>query len=146
MPFCEQCGAPAEPGQKFCESCGAPMKGDSAGSAGTGPEKNLAEYWLEKGIERDERMDYAGAVDAYDRALSVRQDFYEALFNRGYDLIILRRYQEAEESFARAITIFPDDAYALKYRALALHELGRRAEAVELMEKARQIQPDILES
>lgn len=91
-------------------------------------------------------MDYSGAVEAYSTALSLRQDFYEALFNRGYDLILLNDYAGAEKSLARSIAIPPDDAHALKYRALALHELGREDEANELIKRAKCLQPDILDT
>ncbi len=144
MVFCEQCGAPGKPGQNFCEECGSPIRGDSPG-ASTGEGEDLAEYWLNVGIDRDSSGDSAGAIEAYAQALSVRPDFYEALFNLGYNLLFMNRFQEAEDSFARAFAIRQDDPYALKYRAFALEGLGRADEAKELMARAVKIKPDILE-
>lgn len=91
-------------------------------------------------------MDDSGAFKAHNTALSLRGDFYEALFNRGHDLILLNDYAGAEESLGQAITLQPNDAHALKYRALALHGLGREVEAKELMARAKCLQPDILDN
>lgn len=146
MLSCKRCGAEAEPGQRFCESCGGPLREDPGyGPEPRGHSNDLAEYWLAAGMERDGKMDVAGAIDAYDKALTVRKDFYEAIFNRGFDLVLLGRYEEADAAFARAIEIRPDDAFALKYRALALHELGKREEARVLIARARELKPEILD-
>lgn len=137
MPFCEECGAATGPDRQFCEGCGAPL------SAGDWPVRS-SEYWLAVGIDRDETTDTAGAIESCDHALAVRPEFYEALFNRGFDLILLGRNAEAEDDFARALRIVPDIAYAMKHRALALHELGREQEGKEQMPHALELQPDLL--
>lgn len=139
MPFCEECGAGVGDGRQFCEDCGPRL------SAGEGPDPSSAEYWLAVGIERDENIDPSGALEAYDRALEIGPDFYEALFNRGFDLILLARYREAEDAFARVLRLRSDDPFAMKHRALALHELGRDQEAKELMHKALKVRPDLLD-
>ena len=48
------------------------------------------------------------ALASYDRALTVRPDFAEALSNRGNTLHELKRFEEALASYDRALTVRPD--------------------------------------
>ena len=65
------------------------------------------------------------ALASYDRALKVRPDSAEALFNRGWTLHELRRFEEALASYDRALKVRPDSAETLSNRGLTLHELRR---------------------
>lgn len=147
MAFCEQCGTPGRPGQKFCEECGALLpETPQASTQGVGAENDHAEYWLNVGFDRDAIQDYSGANEAYEKALSIKPGFYEALFNLGYNHLFMNRFQEADEYFARALEIRSDDPHALKFRAFALEGLGRSDEAKELMARAVKIKPDLLDN
>lgn len=147
MMFCEECGASVQPGQKFCEECGSPIPEATPVTVIEGSqENNPAEYWLNVGFDRDSSKDYTGANEAYEKAISIKPGFYEALFNLGYNLLFMNRFQEAEDSFARALAIRQDDPHALKFRAFALEGLGRADEAKELMARAVKIKPDIFET
>src|ERR1700733_15265194 len=48
------------------------------------------------------------ALANFDRALTVRPDFAEALFNRGNTLQELKRFEEALASYDQALTVSPD--------------------------------------
>lgn len=102
-----------------------------------------AVQWFNVGVERDNRHDYVGALEAYNRALSLDPNDIGTIFNRGCALLALRRYTEAEASFSRVSTLLPDDAYTFKYWALALQGLGKSERAAELMARAERLKPGI---
>ena len=52
------------------------------------------------------------ALVSYDRALTLRPDFAEALLNRGASLHELERFDEALASYNRALTLRPNFAEA----------------------------------
>ena len=76
------------------------------------------------------------ALASYDRALTVRPDYAEALYNRGNTLHELKRFEEALASYDRALTVRPDYAEALYNRGLILHELKRFEEALASYDRA----------
>jgi len=109
---------------------------------------------------------YIEAVDSFDKAIAIKQDYAEAWFYRGLALLKLRRGKEAPdnlnitingkeilltkrewdseaiESFDKAIAIKPDYAEAWYYRGGALGNLGRYSDAVISFDKAIAINQD----
>jgi len=75
---------------------------------------------------------YGEALASYDRALSLRPDYAEALHNRSVALLDLQRYEDAIASFAQLLEIAPDFGYAmgkscfLAISVLRLDKLPRR--------------------
>ncbi|MEL0488897.1 tetratricopeptide repeat protein, partial [Neisseria gonorrhoeae] len=67
---------------------------------------------------------HAEALDSYDRALSIRPAFAQALNNRGTAMQDLNRHAEALESFGRALQAQPDHAEAHVNEALCRLILG----------------------
>jgi protein O-GlcNAc transferase len=65
------------------------------------------------------------ALASYDRALTLRAGYVEALCNRGVTLHKLKRLEEALASYDRALTLRPDSAEALYTRGNTLHGLKR---------------------
>lgn len=106
-------------------------------------EPQSLEDWFNIGLERGRRNDHAGAVEAYDRILALYPYHAETLFNRGYALLILGRYEEAEMSFAKASEDFCNDGYTFKYWALALREQQKNEQSEVLMARAEKLQPGI---
>jgi predicted O-linked N-acetylglucosamine transferase (SPINDLY family) len=86
------------------------------------------------------------ALASYDRALKVRPDSAEALFNRGWTLHELKRFDEALASYERALTVRPDLAEAFCNRGLTLHELKRFEEALASYDRALKVRPDYAEA
>jgi protein O-GlcNAc transferase len=86
------------------------------------------------------------ALASYDRALKVRPDSAEALFNRGWTLHELKRFDEALASYERALTVRPDLAEAFCNRGLTLHELKRFEEALASYDRALKVRPDSAEA
>jgi tetratricopeptide (TPR) repeat protein len=86
------------------------------------------------------------ALASYDRALKVRPDFAEALFNRGLALHALERFEEALASYDRSLTLLPDYSKALFNRGDTLHELKRFEEALRSYDRALTLRPDYAEA
>src|SRR5271156_284110 len=70
------------------------------------------------------------ALDNYDRALAVKPDDAEALYNRGNALQELGRFEQALESYKQALAVRPEYAEALDNRGNALRALGSFDEAM----------------
>lgn len=86
------------------------------------------------------------ALSCYDRALSLRPDFIQALGNRGAVLKQMKRYDEALESYDRALALQPDYVEILNNRAGVLHALGRHEAALAGYERALALRPDYPEA
>ena len=81
------------------------------------------------------------ALVSYDRALAVRPDYAEVLYNRGNVLHELKRFAEALASYDRALTVRSDFADALYNRGLVLTVLGHLSEARAAFERAVELEP-----
>src|SRR5262249_11746211 len=82
------------------------------------------------------------ALASYDRALKVRPDYADALYNRGNTLHELKRFEEALVSHDRALKVRPDHADALYNRGVTLQELTRLEEALASYDRALKVRPD----
>jgi tetratricopeptide (TPR) repeat protein len=86
------------------------------------------------------------ALTSYDRAIELRPDYAQALFNRGNILHELKRFAEALASYDRVVELRPDYAEALFNRANTLHELKRFEEALASYDRAIELRPDYAEA
>jgi tetratricopeptide (TPR) repeat protein len=66
----------------------------------------------------------------------------ETLLNKGRDLQILGKHQEAISYYDKALAIEPNDLLALYGKGLALYELGKYDEAIASFDKALAIEPN----
>jgi tetratricopeptide (TPR) repeat protein len=67
---------------------------------------------------------YTQAIAAYDQAIAMNPEFYQAWNNRGSTCFRAKRYDEAIANFDRAIELKPDYAQAWQNRELALLARG----------------------
>ncbi|MHC1757013.1 MAG: tetratricopeptide repeat protein [Methanosarcina sp.] len=91
---------------------------------------------------------YEKAVRKYDSALKLKEDFPEALYNRGLAYQQLRNHDKAIEDFSRAIEIFrslvkrgvldldPESACYLKWIGNCYYSLGNYGKALKYYEEA----------
>ena len=86
------------------------------------------------------------ALDNYDRAIALKPDDAQALYNRGNTLQKLGRFEQALESYQRALAVGPDFAEAFNNRGVALQKLGRSEEALESYEQALAVTPEYAEA
>ena len=80
------------------------------------------------------------------RALAIKPDYAEALYNRGNALQDLGQDAEAVASYDQALAIKPDYAEALNNRGNALQGLMRHAEALASYDRALAIRPEYAEA
>ena len=71
-------------------------------------------------------------MSAYRRALALRPQYAEALFNLGNAAREAGRADEALAHYDKALQLQPDFAEALAHRGTALRNLGRFEEALDL--------------
>jgi tetratricopeptide (TPR) repeat protein len=90
--------------------------------------------------------EYSEAVDAYDRALALNPDYYQAWSNRGSALFNLEQYEASVASYDRAIDLKDDYPEAWNNRGSSLIKLGDYHAAVFSFEKATSLKPDDLDA
>ena len=83
------------------------------------------------------------ALISYDRALAIRQNYPEALNNRGNVLQALHRFDEALLSYDAALALKADYAEAQSNRGNVLKTLRRLDEALASYDRAVQLRPDV---
>ncbi|WP_448598176.1 tetratricopeptide repeat protein [Thermoleptolyngbya sp.] len=86
--------------------------------------------------------DYPAAIASYDKALKIKPDCYQTLFNKGTVLDDLKRYEEAINCYDQALQIKPDYGQALYAKGWVLDALGRYEEAIVYYDQALKIEPD----
>jgi tetratricopeptide (TPR) repeat protein len=85
---------------------------------------------------------YQEALDSYDQALALDQEYADAWNNRGMTLKCLGRHEEAVTSYERAIALDADFYQGWNNLGNALVELERYEEAVKSYQQAIAISPD----
>ena len=85
------------------------------------------------------------AIDAFEKAISVKPNFVEAHNNRGLALQEQGELEQATQALNRAISIKPDYAEAYNSLGNTLQDQGKLQEAVEAYNKALSLQPDYAE-
>jgi len=97
---------------------------------------------LDRGIERMEVQDYAGALAHFDEALAQGGDTAELHYYRGLALNRLYRHEEAEQSYGKAVELEPENArYLNEYGMTMVFFTGKLQDAYEAIEKAAELEP-----
>jgi len=109
-------------------------------AAGVASENALAQNNLGAALMR--RGEAAAALAHFQKALSLRPRYPEAIFNMGVALTDLGRPDEAIASYVRALEQKPDYAEALNNIGVVLASQGRFPEAAERFRAALSIRPD----
>lgn len=89
-----------------------------------------------KGQDAHEKGDLALALENYDKAIKLVQDFPEAELQRGNALVSLGRLEEAEVSLRRALELREDWSLALANLGSLLVQKGKFAEAEKYLIRA----------
>jgi len=101
-----------------------------------------ADVWFDLGYEQAIEGDILGALACFDKALELKPDDQEALYNGALALYNLGRIEAAVACFDKALELKPDDQEALYSRGIALYDLGKFEEAVACFDKALELKPD----
>lgn len=110
-----------------------------------------ADDWVKEAMHRlemswhtDYRSEMIGeleaAVAAFDQALVLRPDDFDALYEKGLALVRLDRYEDAAASFARALRLRPEIAELRRQLALLSSQLDRHEEAPAAKEPAKALE------
>ncbi|MBO9998935.1 MAG: tetratricopeptide repeat protein [Cyanobacteria bacterium SID2] len=89
---------------------------------------------------------YPEAISAYDRAIELKPDYYQAWSNRGSALFHRQRYEAAIESYDRALELKFDYPEAWNNRGGAMTKLRQFDEALTSYDRAVQLKPDYVEA
>ncbi|MBF2066846.1 MAG: tetratricopeptide repeat protein [Calothrix sp. C42_A2020_038] len=106
--------------------------------------KNSAELYKQANTLY-ELQRYKDALNTYQKAVEIRDDYAEAWYGKGKVLHELRRYQDALLAYDKAIQISPNSKDAWRGRGFTLDKLRRPSEALASYEKALIIQPNDFE-
>jgi tetratricopeptide (TPR) repeat protein len=82
------------------------------------------------------------AIDAFNKAISIKPDYADAYNNLGNALQEQGKLEEAIEAYNKALTIKPNYDEAYNNMGNALKEQGKLDKAIEAFTKALSIQPD----
>jgi len=98
-----------------------------------------AEVWFSKGATLQELKRYDEAMTHYDKVLSLKPDYIEALFNKGAALQELKRYDEALDHFDKVLILKSDYHDAWHNKGEALNFLKRHSESAVSYFKALEL-------
>ena len=71
---------------------------------------------LDRGLQKQEREDYAGAIEDYTEFIKINPNRSEGYSNRGFARAMLNKLPEALQDFDRAIELAPNNADAYNGR------------------------------
>ncbi|MDC3205786.1 tetratricopeptide repeat protein, partial [Paracoccaceae bacterium] len=86
------------------------------------------------------------AVEAYNKALSIKPDYADAYYNMGNALKEQGKLDEAIEAYTKAISLKPDYADAYYNMGIALREQGKLEEAMQAYTEVLSLKPDYAEA
>lgn len=98
--------------------------------------------WANRGNQLYRTEQFAEALAAFDRAIALKSDFYQAWYGRGQVLSTLGRYEDAIASYDQALQIKPDFQSAWRDLGVVLALIGRPQEATTAFDRAITIQPN----
>ena len=82
------------------------------------------------------------AIEAYNKALSIKPEYADAYNNIGNALQLKGKLEEAIQAYKKALSIKPEYAEAYYNMGVVLQELVKPEEAIETYNKALSIKPD----
>jgi tetratricopeptide (TPR) repeat protein len=86
------------------------------------------------------------AITAYDKAISIKPDYFEAYNNMGVTLHDQGKLEDAIEAYNKTLNLKPDYADAHNNMGTALKDQGKLDQAVEAYNKALNLKPDYAEA
>jgi tetratricopeptide (TPR) repeat protein len=108
--------------------------------------ENLAENYKNLGNAYFIGLKYNKALGAYNNAIEIKPNYYEAWKDKGIVLSNLGRHDESIKAFNKVLKITPKSHEDWNNKALALYALGRPDEALKTFNKALEIKPDYSEA
>jgi tetratricopeptide (TPR) repeat protein len=123
-------------GSGIIDACNRAIKEDAL------TPKDRASTFINRGIVRSYLNDLVGALEDYDKALSIKPDFAEAFANRGSVFIRMERYDDALVALNKALALELKKPERVYYnRAIVYEKQGMMRQAYEDLRKAVEIAP-----
>jgi hypothetical protein len=98
--------------------------------------------WLNYGNQLWRFGQWDEAVIAFERAIALKNDFYQAHYSKGLALFYAQKYQEAIAAFERATQLAPSFSAAWRMKGATLKELKKYDLALVAYSKALELQAD----
>jgi predicted O-linked N-acetylglucosamine transferase (SPINDLY family) len=108
--------------------------------------KSIAELHYQRGIALHQASDFAGALAAYDAALTTAPQVSVVHYARGNTLLMLRRLEQAIEAFDGCLALDPRNAGALYNRAMAFIQLQRWDDALVALDTLTEHHPNMADA
>ncbi|NJK47905.1 tetratricopeptide repeat protein [Candidatus Gracilibacteria bacterium] len=106
------------------------------------PAQDASEFeWLNWGNQLWRLRKYPEAIAAFDKAIQLKPDFYQAYYAKGTALDAQNKYLEAAAAYEQATKIQPSFYEAWRDRAMVLDYAKKSSEALASIDKALQLQP-----
>jgi tetratricopeptide (TPR) repeat protein len=86
------------------------------------------------------------AIEAYNKAISIKPDFADAYYNLGIALKEKGKLEQAIEAYTKVLSFKPDYIEAYNNIGINLQEQGKLEEATEAFDNALSIKPDYAEA
>ncbi|MEQ9235725.1 tetratricopeptide repeat protein [Coleofasciculus sp. E2-BRE-01] len=93
-----------------------------------------------------EKQQYDDAIAAYDKAIQLNPNVYQAWYNRGLCLAELHQFKEAITSYQKAIKIKPDFYQAWNSLGNAFYHSHQYTEAITAYDHALQLEPNLADT
>jgi len=108
--------------------------------------EGAAELNYRKGMALHGAGDFAGAVAAYDAALSAAPELAALHYGRANALVMLRRLDQAIDAYDRCLVLDPGQAAALYNKAMVLIQLQRWQDALAVLDELVHKNPGIADA
>ena len=99
--------------------------------------------FYKSGIQKFVAAEYAGAIEDFSKAISMRKNFHRAFYNRGLSKLKIDDNSGANLDFTKAIEIHPKYAKAYLNRGIVKKRLGDAESAKEDFKQAVNIDPQL---
>jgi tetratricopeptide (TPR) repeat protein len=93
-------------------------------------EKKLAKEFNNKGFDLFKQESYPEAIEEFDKALELNQNYKEALYNKALSLFLLKKNEESLNEIDKALSINEKYSKAINLKGLILTSINRFYEAV----------------
>ena len=102
-----------------------------------------ADEWFQEALDRENEADYAGAINAYEKAIAIESETEDPIlhFNLGNVLYAAQRLADAETQFRIATQVDENYVEAWNNLGTVLADLGQYEESVEVFERAIDVFP-----
>lgn len=94
-----------------------------------------ATLWYNHGTTLAEANQHERAVDSFDKCISLGDNSFQVLVNKGISLFHLKRWDEAISTYTKAVEIRGDDDGVVECLAETLAKAGRPEEALQAYQK-----------